>query len=167
MSFAEGTSVPAERSRAEIEMLLRRYGASQFVSGWAEGKAVIGFTAHGRQLRFVLKMPSKNEQRFTHAPPRKNAAFKDQLVERSSTDALKLYEGEIRRLWRALNLVIKAKLEAVESGIASFEEEFMPWVVLPDGSTVGQFMSPQIERAYASGEMPSLLPGLPARGETG
>jgi hypothetical protein len=34
--------------------------------------------------------------------------------------------------------------------------------VLPDGSTVGQFMSPQLERAYATNEMPRLLLGLPA-----
>jgi hypothetical protein len=68
-----------------------------------------------------------------------------------------------RQRWRALALAIKAKLEAVESGIATFEEEFMAYIVLPDGQTVGEFLSPQIEAAYSSGRMPPLLPGI---GET-
>jgi len=32
--YAEGTSVPADRSRAEIERTLTRYGADQFAYGW-------------------------------------------------------------------------------------------------------------------------------------
>jgi hypothetical protein len=35
--FAENTSVSAERSRAEIEKTLRRYGADQFMYGWESG----------------------------------------------------------------------------------------------------------------------------------
>jgi hypothetical protein len=31
-------------------------------------------------------------------------------------------------------------------------------IVLPDGKTVGEFMRPQIESAYRSGQMPPLLP---------
>ena len=41
------------------------------------------------------------------------------------------HEQERRRLWRALLLNIKAKLEAVESGISVFDEEFMAHIVLP------------------------------------
>lgn len=54
-------------------------------------------------------------------------------------------------------LVIKAKLEAVEAGIAAFEEEFLAHIVLPNGSTVGQFMMPQIAAVYETGRMPPLL----------
>jgi len=56
--------------------------------------------------------------------------------------------------------VIKAKLEAVEAGIAVFEDEFMANIVLPNGSTVSQFMLPQIAQAYESGNMPNMLPDL-------
>lgn len=69
-----------------------------------------------------------------------------------------------RQRWRALALAIKAKLEAVETGIATFEEEFLNYIVLPDGVTVGEFIRPQIETAYATGTMPKMLPGI---GETG
>jgi hypothetical protein len=55
-------------------------------------------------------------------------------------------------------LVIKAKLEAVESGIACFEEEFMAHIVLPDGRTVGEHVIPGIAQAYETGNVPALLP---------
>lgn len=47
MSFAEGTAIPIERSKAEIESMLVRYGAEQFVSGWGETEARIQFRAKG------------------------------------------------------------------------------------------------------------------------
>ncbi len=34
MTFAEKTDVSPERSKAEIETLVSRYGADQFASGW-------------------------------------------------------------------------------------------------------------------------------------
>jgi len=54
-------------------------------------------------------------------------------------------------------LIIKAKLEAVEAGVSTFEEEFMAFIALPDGRTVGDFMAPQIDAAYKTGRMPPLL----------
>ena len=59
--------------------------------------------------------------------------------------------------WRALALVIKAKLEAVECGIAEFEAEFLAYTLLPDGSTVYEQAAPMVERAYLDGRMPPLL----------
>ena len=64
---------------------------------------------------------------------------------------------EERRRWRCLVLVIKAKLEAVESGIVSFENEFLPWIVLPSGETVAEWAGPQIEQGYLEGRMPTAL----------
>jgi len=159
VSYAENTTVPVERSRAEIESMLRRYGAAQFVSGWDADRAMIGFSANARQLRFVLNMPDPKNVKFTRR------ATKYSHVQRTAEDARRLYDQEVRRLWRALTLSIKGKLEAVESGIETFEEAFMPHIVLPDGSTVGQFMSPQLERVYSEGGMPRMLLALPAPGE--
>lgn len=63
---------------------------------------------------------------------------------------------------RALLLVIKAKLEAVASGISIFEDEFLANVVLPDGRLVGQEVREKIANAYESREMPQLLPDYTA-----
>lgn len=55
--------------------------------------------------------------------------------------------------------MIKAKLEAVDAGISTVEEEFLAHVMTPDGSTVHEWLAPQLEHAYASGQMPALMPG--------
>lgn len=151
MAYAEKTQVSTEKSRAEIERTLQRYGADQFMYGWDQEKAIVGFRMMGRQIKFLLPMPDKNDERFT---------LTDTGRERSETAAYKEWEQACRQKWRALSLVIKAKLEAVEAGIAIFEDEFMANIVLPNGTTVSQFMLPQIESAYETGAMPKMLPDL-------
>jgi hypothetical protein len=63
-----------------------------------------------------------------------------------------------RRLCRALLLVLKAKLEAVESGVAIFEDEFLANIVLPSGALVATEVRPKLAAAYEGREMPALLP---------
>jgi len=68
----------------------------------------------------------------------------------------KLWEQACKGRWRALFLAIKAKLVAVSEGISTVEEEFLAWMVLPNGRTAGEHFLPQIERAAESGDMPKL-----------
>ncbi len=77
---------------------------------------------------------------------------------RSSQKRREAYEQEVRRRWRSLALFVKATLEAVEAGIITFDRAFMAHLMLPDGRTVAQHLQPRIETAYATGEMPALLP---------
>lgn len=149
--YAETTSVASDRSRAEIERTLARYGASSFMYGWDQEKAIVGFIANGRQVRFLLPMPNRSDRQFTHTPTRGNR--------RTPAQADEAYEQAVRQRWRALSLVIKAKLEAVAAGIVTFDEEFAMHYMLPNGQTVGQWVVPQIEQVYDHGDMPALLPG--------
>ncbi len=142
--FAEQTSVAAERSRAEIERTLQRYGADQFLYGWSQESAQIGFRAKGRMVRFVLAFPAPDRGYRT-------------ATGRMKQDQQSAREQDIRQRWRALALVIKAKLEAVESGITTFEDEFLAHTLLPSGETVSDWMQPQIEKAYELGNMPLML----------
>lgn len=146
--YAENTSVAVSASKAEIERILERYGAQQFMSGWSAEQAMIAFTMQDRQVRFVLQMPAKDERRFTH----------HSRGMREPAAALKEWEQACRQRWRALALVIKAKLEAVESGISVFEDEFLANIVMPTGQTVGEHVRPRIAEAYTTGDMPPLLP---------
>jgi len=66
-------------------------------------------------------------------------------------------EQACRQKWRALSLVVKAKLEAVESGITTFEDEFLAHIVLPNGQTVGEQALPRVREAYATGGNVPLL----------
>jgi hypothetical protein len=149
MRYAENTIVSSERSRAEIEHVLSRYGATGFMYGWQKDAAVIMFDMLNRRVRFVLKMPDKNGHEIACTPTGRK---------RKPNQVQEAYEQATRQHWRALALVIKAKLEAVESSISEFEEEFLAHIVLPNNTTVGQFMRPQIELAYGSGKMPPMLP---------
>lgn len=147
--YAAQTTVTPERSRGEIEKVLRRYGADGFMYGWEGRRALVGFRVHGRQVRFEVPMPSPDDDAIRLTPKRQR---------RSPAQITSALEQEERRRWRALALAIKAKLEVVESEIATFEEEFLAHILLPDGSTVGSQVLPAVERAYADEAMPKLLP---------
>jgi hypothetical protein len=55
--------------------------------------------------------------------------------------------------------VVKAKLEAVESKIVAFEEEFMPYIVTASGLTLAEMILPQMDQVCLTGNLPPLLPG--------
>ena len=147
--YAAGTDVSSDRSRAEIERTLERYGARQFMYGWNEGQAVIGFAINDRQVRFILPLPDRDSTEFTRTPTGRA---------RAANQVREAYEQAVRQCWRALALVIKAKLEAVESGIVTFDAEFLAHIVLPDGRTVADDVVPKLVDAYRDHEVPSLLP---------
>jgi hypothetical protein len=149
--YAADTQVPSDRSRSEIEKTLRRYGASAFAYGWQEHSAQIMFEMANRRIKFALPLPDPDGDEFRLTPSGK--------WERSAKQQEEAYEQAVRQRWRALALVIKAKLEAVEAGISSVEDEFLAHVALPHGGTVGEWLGPRLDEVYASGEMPALLPG--------
>lgn len=146
--YAAGTEVSSSRSRDEIERTLTRYGAVQFIYGWDADRAVIGFAVHERQVRFLLPMPNPHSSEFSRTPTGRV---------RASAEITKAYEQAVKQRWRALALVIKAKLEAVAAGIVTFEDEFAMHMILPDGRTVRDHVLPAIEDAYATGTVRPFL----------
>jgi len=149
MSYADGTTVSAERSRAEIETIVCKYAGrdAEFSSGRMAGMAAILFVAKGRRVKFVVPLPTDKEAEVK--AKRKNAGSWSTV-----TDAQKetWIEQETRRRWRCLLLAIKAKLEVVETGIATFEEEFLAHLVRADGQTIYE----SIQAAVVNGQR--LLP---------
>ena len=142
MTYARNTTVSAIRTRNEIEETLERYGADGFGYAAQGNLATVIFAMANRRIRFVLELPDPEEFRYTnHSPPR----------ERSDRAQREAYDQACRQRWRALLLVIKAKLEAVSAGISTIETEFLANIVLPDNTTAGEWM------------LPSDRPGLPHR----
>jgi hypothetical protein len=148
--YAENTSVTKDRSLAEIEQQITRYGATGFIYGWSGDNAMIGFVVGGRQIRLTVPMPDRTNRVFTHTPQTR--------VLRSADAQREAYDQAVRQRWRALALYVKATLEAVEAGIIRFDDAFLAYTALPGGVTVGQWMQPQIVQAYETGRMPPLLP---------
>jgi len=138
MSYAAQTEVSAAKSQAEIQEMLTRAGARQFGLMMDPDKACIMFALGDRSVRFVLPLPNRNDARFRQ--------FKRGYSTHNRTPeaAHKEWEQACRSRWRALKLCIKAKLEAVECGITTFDEEFLAHIVMRDGKTVGQLAIPQL-----------------------
>jgi hypothetical protein len=116
--YAKDTQVPVANSRAEVERVLIRYGCDAFVSGWSNEGAMVQFGYKGRNVKISVPYPA-------------NVAGKK-------------FEQAQRQRWRVLLLLVKAQIEAVECGLVKFEEAFLPWIVLKDGSTVYQYVQPQL-----------------------
>lgn len=133
--YAQDTAVPVSRSRDEIERLLTKHGARGFIFGSTPGKALIAFEMRDRRLRFYVPMIEINK-----------TGSNEKIVAR-----------ETRRRWRALLLVLKAKLEAVASEIVVFDAEFLAHIVVEGNETVGDRFVPQLASAIKSATMPNLL----------
>ncbi len=154
--FAQTTDVSVDKSRAEIERVLAKYGADAFGYTIDGQDAKIAFRMSGRHFRFALTLPDRNRADF-HTYQQSSKTWK-----RADGVPEKMWEQECRSLWRALLLVIKAKLEAVAVGITTLEDEFLSAMVLSDGATVGETMKPQIEEHYRLGGPPRLMLGGPS-----
>lgn len=155
MTYAKDTEVSVEKTRAEIERTLVRYGATGFMYGWDGNQAVIAFKMNDRRVKMMLTLPDRDAPEFVY----KKINASHYRTVRTSQQRQAAWEQACRQKWRALSLVIKAKLEAVEAGITTLDDEFLAHVMLPDGQTVGQWARPQIEQVYLTNRMPSLLMG--------
>lgn len=146
--YAENTTVPVHRSKAEIERIIMRYGAKDYMSGTkgSTGEALVGFTMNDRQVRFRLVLPKVEDFKKT---PKGRIRHDGEAVG-------KAHEQACRQAWRALALVVKAKFEAVETGITTFEEEFLANIVVPGGKTIGETIIPRLD--YDAASLPKLLP---------
>lgn len=147
--YATNTTVSSERSRGEIEGLLRKYGAGKFGYLWEGESAIIVFEMKARRVKFVLPLPNQNDPMFFKTPTGR--------TKRNPNGSLEAWEQACRSRWRALVLCIKAKLESVESEIETFEEAWLSHILLPDGATVLDHVAPKVEAAYRNGKMPRFL----------
>jgi len=151
MAYAEATSVPFEKSMAEIVGLIRKAGAGQIIQAEGDGEFVIQFALTDRQIRFRVPLHTRYD-----GP--------DKAGNGRAIDGEKVLEQRNRQRGRALLLVIKAKLESVESGIETVEQAFLANVVTAGGQTVYERIAEPIAEEYRTG-LPSPTVGLlPAPG---
>lgn len=129
--YAARSAVPVNQSRGEIESLLTRIGADSTAFMGDASAAAVAFRLRGRN--YVIRLPY---------PEARNDRERDQ---------------GIRSLWRALGLLVKAKLIAVESGVTTVEAEFLSHAMLPTGQTLGEHIDDHPEQLVTSGAL--RLPG--------
>ena len=156
LAYAADTEVPSDRTIAEIKTLVTRHGATGYLYAESPSQAMIMFELRGRQIKFVVPLPDRNAREFTRTPARG--------FQRSEAEAIKAWEQATRTRWRALLLVIKAKLEAIAIGVGTFEDEFLANTLLPGGRTGSEWVQAQGEKAYIEGHVPPMMPLLGAGG---
>jgi hypothetical protein len=136
-NYAASTSVPVERSRAEVERILTKYGATKFGTMSEETKVTVYFEVKGRQVQWSIPMPTKKDAR---------------------------YEQEVRRRWRVMVITVKAMLEAVESKLLTFDQAFLSHIVIPGTArTLGETLVPKLDALYGGSSLRALLSENPDR----
>jgi hypothetical protein len=131
MPYAARTKVDSSKTRMEIEVMLRKAGATRIGIITEPTAAVVIFEAHDRRLKFTIRLDECTSEKGSQAR---------------------------RSQWRALMLCIKAKLESVASKIETFEEAFLSHVVVDDGQTVYDHVRPKLVEIARTGNMVPLLP---------
>lgn len=137
--YAKTTKVPVDKTIGEIRKILDKAGAIGFAFAEQGSAAYIIFKVKDRGVKMFVKLPR---------PPQ----------EKSNEASRKTFEQLRRSKWRALLLCIKAKVESIESGIETFDEAFLPHIVLSSGETVGHKMIHVIDNLNQT--PPALLLGL-------
>jgi len=136
--------VPVSKSRGEIEGLLRRWGASQMQ--WSDdfegGQVMLRFFwRHDDQeytARFMLSLGTADEIRETCKDGRSNR------FSQSKFDKAMERRGMVEH--RELALLLKAIFVAVDRGIISAEQVFLPFLEGADGVTVSERVLPVLSK---------------------
>lgn len=118
--YGAGTRVEVHRSRHELERVLSKYGAHEVLVVEADANAAIQFALHGRYVQLALPLPDPQDARFTYTPSGKV---------RTAAARERAYDQALREHWRSLIVAVRGKLQSVESGISTFEQEFDPFLV--------------------------------------
>lgn len=125
--YAIKTTVPISQTRNEIERLCDKHGAISFATFTERTQSSIAFEIRNRRVLFRLPLPEE------------------------------ISDQERRSRWRGLLLCVKAKFEAIERGVETFEEAFLAHFMTQDGRTVAETAMPHLDQ-IAAGNVP-LLPG--------
>lgn len=145
MAYAQKTEVGVSRTQAEIKDMLQRAGAGKYMTMEDADTSAIAFEMKGRRIRFTLPGVDRRSDAVRFSPERR--------IQRTAKQQDDIYEQMMRARWRALLLCIKAKLEAVEIGITTFEEEFLAHIIIGDGKTIGQRVIPELSTISNTGPL--------------
>ena len=97
----------------QLEKLLLDHDVTIFGYERAGALAVVRFQLKGRKLRLVVGMPTPSDYAMT-----------EHGRARTITSRNEVYWREVRRRWAAMRNLIAAKLEGIEAGITTFDDEF-------------------------------------------
>ena len=146
--FAAHTDVPVDRSIGQIRETILRYGGQAFAQAEGHGKFAIQFQMKDRFVKFFLPIPEQADKKYLRD---------GRGAIRSADKRYMVWDQECRARFRALAWSVKMKLEMVETGITTFEEEFYAHILLPGGKTIYEMTHANVALAYRDGKAPKAL----------
>lgn len=149
MAYAEDTKIPFERSIADVMGVIAKAGADQIGQMQSKDEFAVQFTLADRMVRFRVPF-----QKLEDMPVKDGRGSRLSAAQREA----KLAQSK-RQRGRALFLVIKAKMESLESGIETFEQAFLAHVVMADGKTVYERIGGDLALEYETGRPKMALLG--------
>lgn len=144
MAYAENTSIAIEQSIAEIIGMVRKAGADRIAQYEEPDRFTVSFFLNDRLIRF--RVPLVTEYKGPASYGNGRAVNQAEWIAQRN-----------RQRGRALMLVIKAKLESVESEIETIEEAFFANVVMADNQTVYERVSEHVALEYDTGKVSNTL----------
>lgn len=129
MSAYATTNVAVERSQAEIRKLLQRFDVERLAFGEErdeDNRRWVAVTFEARRLGVRMRVPLKAINEHDVRAKTLRSRTKGVVDIRNE-----MYAQEERRIWRVLAWNLKARLVAVEEGLESFEEAFLPHLIDP------------------------------------
>jgi hypothetical protein len=154
--YANETQVPIARSRGQIDSLLRQWGVDgiQWTDNFREDRVQLQFVwRHDENdylARISVGLPTREDL--------EDEAIDGRSGEVSESKLDKLMAARGKREHRLLLLFLKGALEAIEAGVISAEQLFLPYLVGADGRTVSEAIEDRLPMIL-SDSATALLPG--------
>jgi hypothetical protein len=128
--------VPIARSRGQIDTLLRNWGVEgiQWTDDFRHDRVQLQFVwnhdGDDYLARIAIGLPTRDDLEDEAIDGRSGRVSEKKLD--------KLMDGRGKREHRLLLLFLKGALEAIEAGVISAEQLFLPYLVGADGQTVSE-----------------------------
>jgi len=142
--YAEATNVSPEESKSAINNILKSWGVRgiQWSEMFDTNKVVLQFlwSPEGVDQHYMARMdvnlPTDDDLREEAKHKRSGRVIEDKFE--------RLVEQRGWREHRVLHIFLKGAFEAIENGIITAAQLFLPWLVGRDGRTVGEVVGEQL-----------------------
>ncbi len=129
MTLPYENATSGEKALTEIQKILRKFNCSKFgtMIDYDKGELLVQFEWNGQQVSFPANFKGYAAAWLKDNPYTSRMRRTKQEHEQKAIDIGSVAVYSILRDW------IKAQIIAVETGLLTFDEVFMPHLVLPNG----------------------------------
>lgn len=131
MTIPYSGSRSGAKAREEISKILRGFGCESvgFMDHHHNHELLLAFTHRGRNIQLKASAKGWANAFLKENPWRSTRTTKREVYEQKALDQGIIAINSILRDW------VKGQVTAIECGILSFDQVFMPYMLLPDGQT--------------------------------